>query len=279
MFIDTHCHLNFHDFKDDADEIIRKNLVQKIWMILVGTDTQTSRRAIELANKYENGVFATVGLHPLHLKSERIQSDDYSFTPRYEQYSRDTYERLSNFEKVVAIGEIGLDYFHFKPNDDIQPLKDQQSHAFTSQIILARQINLPAIIHCRAAHTEMIAEIKKLRSEHKNLFRTNSPWGVVHCFTGTEDQAWEYFKLGLLISFTGIITFTDEWDDLLKKIPSDKFLIETDAPYLSPAPFRGKRNEPEMIKYTANKIALLKNLTLTRVAEITSFNAKKLFKL
>lgn len=277
MFIDTHAHLNFNSFKDDADEIIQRCLAEQIWMINVGADYKTSRRALDYANRYEKGVYAAVGLHPMHLFAFRAKTNDYDFYTRGEEFNYDAYEQLGKFEKVVAIGEVGLDYYHLDIGEDVNKIKARQKEAFWNQLLLARRLNLPVIIHCRQAHDDMITILRDFRKEYKELIPTDKPWAVMHCFSGDEDLAWQYFNLGLIVSFTGLITFSSQWDDLIRKLPNDKFMIETDCPFLTPEPYRGQRNEPGLVKYVAKRIAEIKNLTLERVAEITTANARSFF--
>ena len=147
------------------------------------------------------------------------------------------------------------------------------------QIRIAREQNLPCILHCRNAHDDMISILEKFRKEKKDLFPSLDAWGVIHCFSGNEDLAWKYFNIGLLISFTGIITFSQQWDNLLRRLPNNKFMIETDSPFLTPEPFRGKRNEPILVKHIAKKIGEIKHLSEERIGDITTKNAKKLFKI
>lgn len=278
LLIDTHAHVNFSAYKGDAEDVIKSSLDKNVWMVLVGSEYRTSQRALEYANKYEKGVYAAVGLHPIHLdKGLAEDSDqDYSFQTKGETFYYDNYEKLAKFEKVVAIGEIGLDYYHID-QDNLDQAKARQKEVFLEQLRLARNLDLPVIIHCRQAHLDMLDIIKDFKQKNKNLFQSNKPWGVMHCFSGDEEIAWQYFSLGLIISFTGIITFSKQWDDLIRKVPFEKFMIETDCPYLAPEPFRGKRNEPILVKYVADRIAEIKNLSIDRVAEITSKNAKNLF--
>lgn len=276
MFIDTHSHVNFDAFCADADQVIKRALDDDVWVILVGTDRKTSKKAISLANKYQEGVYAAVGLHPVHLDSGTIIGEDYKFNPRFEEFSNNVYEELAKFEKTVAIGEIGLDYYHL-PDGDIEIAKKKQKEVFLAQLQIARAQDLPVIIHCREAHIDMINVIESFRRENRAMFPRSKPWGAVHCFGESEDIAWKYFNLGLLISFTGNITFGNNMDGLIRRIPSNKFMIETDAPYLTPEPFRGKRNEPVLVKGVADKIAKVKNLSLDRVAEFTTQNARTLF--
>ena len=279
MLIDTHAHVNFNVFKNDADKIIQNSLTENVWMIIVGTDYKTSKRAFEYANKYEKGVYVAVGLHPIHLSVIKADGDDYNFTTRGEEFNYDAYEKLAKFEKVVAIGEIGLDYYYINNNKNIKEIKKLQKQVFINQLLLARRLDLPAIIHCRKAHDDMFNILKEFKQENKELFNINKPWGVMHCFSGDENLAWKYFGLGLLISFTGLITFSKQWDDLIRKLPNDKFLVETDCPFMTPEPFRGKRNQPDFVKLTAKRIADIKCMSIQKIAEWTTSNAKKLFKI
>lgn len=286
MYIDTHAHVNFSAFKDDSQEVIKKSLDENTWMILVGSDYKTSKRALDIANKYEKGVYASIGLHPMHTHETEAEGDDYSFKTHSEEFNYDIYEKLAKFEKVVAIGEIGLDYYHINNTQNIHFIKSKQKEIFLEQLKLARLLDLPVIIHCRQAHDDMIALLKEFKNKNRDLFPRDAanigvdrPWGVMHCFSGNEDLAWQYFSLGLIISFTGLITFSKQWDDLIRKIPSTKFIIETDCPYMTPEPFRGKRNEPALVKYVAQRIGEIKNLNLERVAEITTQNAREIFRI
>jgi len=277
MLIDTHAHVNFKAFKSDADEVIRRSLAADTWMILVGSETKTSKRALEYANKYEKGVYAAVGLHPMHTQEQEARGDDYDFTTREEEFSYDVYEKLAQFKKTVAVGEIGLDYYHIDKKSDVATVKEKQKEIFLQQLELAKNLKLPVMIHCRQAHDDMLLILKKFRKEHKDKMIKDKAWGVMHCFSGDEELAWQYFGLGLNISFTGLITFSAQWDDLIRRLPNDKFMIETDCPYMTPEPFRGQRNEPVLVKKVAERIAEIKNLNFARVAELSTGNARKLF--
>jgi len=136
---------------------------------------------------------------------------------------------------------------------------------------------LPVIIHCRQAHDDMLQILKVFRKEYKSSWPKDKVWGVMHCFSGDEELAWQYFSLGLIVSFTGLITFSVKWDDLIRRLPNDKFMVETDCPYMTPEPFRGQRNEPLLVKRVAERIAEIKNLSFVRVAEISTANARGLF--
>ena len=276
--IDTHAHVNFSAYKDDGDEVIKRSLEAGVGMILVGSEARTSQRAIDYANRYEHGVWVAIGLHPTHLFAAHVQGDDYNFTTRGEEFDNEVYSNLASFRKVVAIGEIGLDYYHI--NDlKIAPeqIKEQQQRVLRQQLVLASKHELPVVFHCREAHHDLVPLLQDFRREYRQLLPTNRPWGVVHCFSGDEGIANEYFALGLLISFNGIITFSHDWDYLIKKLPADKFLIETDCPYLTPVPFRGQRNEPGLVSLVAERIGQLKGWPTERIADITTDNARHLF--
>jgi TatD DNase family protein len=279
--IDTHTHVNFSAFKEDADEVIRRTLQEDIGMVIVGSQYKTSKRALEYANKYERGVYATVGLHPVHLEDSIVENEgeegDYKFKTRAEEFNYDSYEKLADFKKIVAIGEIGLDYYHISLKKDIEKVKDKQKQVFYKQLVLAREKDLPVIIHCRQAHDDMIKILQDFKNEYKELLPKDKTWGVMHCFSGDEDLAWKYFNLGLLVSFTGLITFSKQWDNLIRKVPLDKIMIETDSPYMTPEPYRGHRNEPALVYYVAKHIADIREISIEKVAKITTDNAKKFF--
>ena len=277
MLIDTHAHVNFKAFQADDDEVIRRSLAADTWMILVGSEVKTSKRALEYANKYEKGVYAAVGLHPMHTREQKVEGEDYNFITHEEEFSYDVYEKLAQFKKVVAVGEIGLDYYHLDYATDLAALKRKQKQIFTRQLELAKNLKLPVIIHCRQAHDDMLEILKAFKKDHKDSLPKDKAWGVMHCFSGDEELAWQYFKLGLNISFTGLITFSAQWDDLIRRLPNDKFMVETDCPYMTPEPFRGRRNEPLFVKKVAERIAEIKNLSLEKISEITTNNAKILF--
>lgn len=246
MLVDTHSHLNFNAFKDDADQVIRRSLENNVWMINVGSQYETSKKAVEIAEKYENGVYAAVGLHPIHTQDE---------------LDRQKYKELAGSKKVVAIGEIGLDY---KP--EYISFKERQKEIFLQQLDLAKELNLPVIFHCRMAHDELINELRIKNYELK---------GVVHCFTGNWAEAKKYLEMGLYLGFNGII-FKLDLDEVIKNTPIDRILLETDCPYLTPPQADG-RNEPSYVKYVAEKIAKIKNISYEEISEITTKNAKEIF--
>ena len=270
MIIDTHAHLNFNAFKKDAEKVIRRSLTNNIWMINVGSQYDTSQRAIEIAKHYPEGVFAAVGLHPIHLETSLVKikddKEEIEIKTKEEDFNYEKYKVLAQAEKGVAIGEVGLDYY-WKPKskNQLEPFKEKQKEILTQQLELAKELNLPLIFHCRMAHRDLIEILKK----QKNIK------GVIHCFTGNLDEAQEYISLGLHLGFNGII-FKTNLDEVIKTMPLEKMLLETDCPYLSP-PGAPRRNEPIYVKQVAEKIAGLKSMQIEELAKITTQNAKKLF--
>ena len=278
MLIDTHAHVNFvNAYKDDAEEVIRRALRSGISMILVGVNYKTSKRALELANKYESGVYVAVGLHPNDLIEHHEKINGCSELIRAEEFNFDVYQQLARFDKVVGVGEIGLDYFRSELSKNFGVIKKKQQESFKQQLEFAAQMELPVIIHCRQAHDDTIAILTAHKNKFKDLLPKDRPWGVMHCFSGDENLAWQYFNLGLMISFTGVITFSQQWDDLIRKMPEDRIMVETDCPFMTPEPYRGRRNEPLLVKHVALRIATIKSKDLTEIEAITTKNAKKLF--
>lgn len=276
--IDTHSHLNFQKFDQDADQIVRQALDADVGMVIVGTNLKTSKKALDLANKYEKGVYATVGIHPIHLE-DIMEEEDGNGAIRVpkDEFNHEEQEKLAKFEKVVAIGEIGLDYYHLKISSNIEEVKKKQREVLWQELSLARDLDLPAIIHCRQAHDDLLAELKNFAKENKERIPKDRPWGVMHCFSGDENLAWKYFDLGLIISFTGIITFSRQWDSLIRKMPIEKLMIETDCPFMTPEPYRGRRNEPIFVEFVARRIAEIRGVDIAKIAEKTTKNAEKVF--
>jgi len=272
MLIDTHAHLNFSAFKNDADETAKRALDENIWIINVGSQYSTSERAVEMAEKYPEGVFAAIGIHPVHLselvfKDKVDEDEEVEFHPSVEEFDEEGYLKLAESKKVVAIGEIGLDYFHNSEN------KEKQKEVFKKQIDMAVKLDLPIIVHCRKAHDDIIEILRNKKKDFGEKLR-----GVVHCFSGRLSQAKIYTEeLGFHLGFNGIITFDRSYDKVLREIDLKYILTETDCPYLTPIPFRGKRNEPLYVKYVAEKIAEIKKIDLAEIEKNTTENARNLF--
>lgn len=278
--IDTHCHLNLQNYKDDADDVIRRSLESEVEMIIVGTDYKSSKRALDLANRYQKGVYVAVGMHPGSMETRVEHWSGESREIQGEIFNAVAYQQLAKFPKVVAIGEIGLDYFQPEIGKlELSVFKQRQKQILWDQLELALQLKLPVIIHCRQAHDDLLEMLSRFKKQYKDLLPPMRPWGVIHCFSGDEKLAWQYFALDMCISFTGLITFSKQWDSLIKKMPSDRLLLETDAPFLTPEPYRGKRNEPILVKHVAERLAAIRAISPERVAEFTTDNARHLFNL
>lgn len=258
-FIDTHAHLNFKAFADDFDEVIKRSFAEGIEkIIVVGSQFTTSKRAIKLAEEYEN-IYAAIGIHPIHASFSDFEK----------------LKKIVNHPKVVAIGETGLDYYSSELRAQSSKLdKDKQKELFKMQLELASELDLPVIIHSREADDDVL---KQLKIASKELPKR----GVVHCFLGSLEFAKRVLDLGFLIGFTSIITYpkTSELRKVVEKVPLEKILIETDSPYLAPQAYRGQRCEPWHVKEVAKKIAEIKGISLKEVAKTTTQNAQKLFKI
>ncbi len=258
MIIDVHCHLQFPAFDKDRDEIVQKSLKSGIGMINSGVDKKSSQKAVELAQKYKEGIYAAIGVHPHNVLTESFE--DYEF-----------FKKLAKDSKVVAIGECGLDYFRIKNNES--EIKNLQKEIFIKHIQLAREINKPLMIHCRDAFDDLI---DILDAKYKLL---NTVPGVIHFFTGAFDDAKKLLEMGFYFTFGGLITYNRSFDEIIKYIPLERILSETDAPYVAPEPYRGKRNEPNYIIETVKKMAEIKNLSFEEVCKIIYKNSKKVFQI
>ena len=252
MLIDTHCHLDFPEFDADREEVIRRAKDSGAeYIINVGSSLENSRAAVKLSKEYPE-VFASVGIHPHDAK-------DFSEDNLLE------IKELSKNPKVIAIGEVGLDFYRNLSQDYVQ------ERAFRKFIGLAKEQNLPLIFHCREAKADFL---RILKEESFPQMR-----GVMHCFSGDEIFLKSCLDLGFYISFTCNVTHkkAENLRQVLKLVPQDKLMLETDAPYLSPEGFRGKRNEPYQVKLLAETIAKIRSVTFGEIAEATTVNAKKLF--
>ncbi len=252
MLFDTHVHLNAEQYEDDLQEVINRALEKGVQnMVVVGFDEPTIKKAIQIAETYDF-IYASVGWHPV---------DAIDMTDEHLAWI----EELAQHPKVVALGEMGLDY-HW----DKSP-KEVQKDVFRRQIRLARKVNLPIIIHNRDATEDVVTILKEEHVEEVG--------GIMHCFTGSIEVAKQCMDMNMYISFGGPVTFKNakKPKEVATELPLNKLLIETDCPYLTPHPFRGKRNEPGYVSYVAEQIAELKGITYEELADITTANAKKLF--
>ena len=306
---DVHTHTQFAAFNEDREAVIQCSLDAGVWLINVGTQKDTSAKAVEIAHKYPKGVWATIGLHPIHTESsyhdsQELGGDATGFTPldpksfvlqngdevdalskpekgqdikdvgltgftsKEEDFDYGYYLQLAQDPRVVAIGECGFDFYRLSPQT-----KRKQKKVFMKHIELAYVVKKPLMIHCRNAFEYLL----KVLDSQKGIL--NSPPGVIHFFSGSKSDAEKLMDLGFSFSFGGVITFTSDYDEVIKYIPMERILLETDAPYVSPVPYRGKRNEPEYIAETARRLAEIKGLPVEEAAQIITQNALKVFKI
>jgi TatD DNase family protein len=254
MLVDSHSHLEMPEFKKDLEEVIQRAKTSGVeYIFTVGTEQKDWNRALEIAHSHPS-VYVILGIHPHNTKE--IDEETYP-----------TLRKLCADEKVRAYGEIGLDFYR-----NLSP-RDVQLKRFREQIQLGKELSLPIVVHDREAHKETLEILKSEKAgEHR---------GIIHCFSGDDEMAKECIDMGFYISIPGSITFKNAggFQEVVKQIPLDSLLIETDAPFLAPAPFRGKRNEPSYVRFTAQKVAEIKKVSFEKVAEVTTENALRVYRL
>lgn len=279
MLFDTHAHLNFNAYKEDADAVIKDCLQNGIWVNNVGSQYETSKRVVEIAEKYQEGMYATVGLHPIHLTAQEVDEEEVHFKTREEKFDPEIYRNLAKSPKVVAIGECGLEYYRLPAGREADA-KNIQEDAFRQQIELAVESEKALMVHSRDAYSD----IRRILEDYKGKLRAV----VIHSFIGSWEEAKPFVDAGFYISFNGIITFKPRKErkpgqsdpellEVVKRVSIERILLETDSPYLSPEPLRGQRNGPQNVKYVAQKLAEIKKLDLEVVEKQTTINAKKAF--
>ena len=255
-FVDSHAHLDYDKYDEDRDAMLARAEeagIKNILQIAMGPSEEKIVQCYQLVKKHDHMRMA-VGIHPHD--ADKFDDDVYHTVLTY-----------ASKEKVSAIGEIGLDYYYENSN------REKQKNCFSQLMDLAVIMNLPICVHTRDAFDDTYALTKE-----KDIFRQVG--GVIHCFTGTEEEAKKFVELGAYISFSGVVTFknTEELHRAVKAVPMDRILIETDAPFLAPVPYRGKRNEPAYMLETAKTVAAIKGVSLEEIARVTTINARKLFK-
>lgn len=284
MLFDTHCHIQFRGLDADREVIINRCKEKNVLLNLVGTQKETSKRAVELAEQHD-GMYASIGVHPNHLFPTYIDEEESKFMSREEDFDEAYYEELAQSKKVIAVGETGLDLFHVPTDIPVEAVLEKQKEVFLKHVRFAKKHQLTLVIHCREASRLNIGAhrhlIELLKSDISKI-----PPAVVHCYTGNWAYAQEYLSLGLYLGFTGVITFPPKKTDpksqedlleVIRNMPLDRIVIETDAPYLAPQAYRGKRSEPWMVEEQVKKIAELRGLSVQEVEDITTKNAKRLF--
>ena len=286
MIVDTHGHVQFNAFQDDGNEVIRRAFEADVAIIMPSSQIDTSSRAVQFAERVGDiRLWAAVGLHPIHLEDIKIDEDEVGELPKFktrqEEFKRENYEPFLESAKVIAVGEIGLDYWK-RPRGATkkEEYKKRQRDTLVAQLDMAADHGLPVILHNRVAHEDML----DILASHRITKEVNLP-GVIHSFTGDGNQLKAYLALGYYIGFNGII-FKLQWlDDVIKTAPLDRILLETDSPYLLPPTIPQSellvegRNEPIGVKYVAERIAELKGISVEQVEEQTTRNAQQVFKI
>ncbi|MBI5645141.1 TatD family hydrolase [Candidatus Kaiserbacteria bacterium] len=265
-YFDAHTHVNFVAYDEDREATIMRAKDREVVMNVVGTQKDTSASAVALAEKYDN-VYATIGLHPVHTAKsyhdeKELGEGGKEFTSRGELLDESFYEKLGSDPRVIAIGECGLDYYRVD-----ETTKDIQIKAFVGQIEIANKLGKPLMLHIRNAYDDAL-EILKAHAKVK---------GDTHFFAGDWNTARKFLDFGFTLSFTGVITFTHDYDEVIKNTPLDMILSETDAPYVTPAPHRGKRNEPAYVEHVVKRIAEIRGEDEVAVAEQLARNAARVF--
>lgn len=274
-YIDIHAHTNFKAFDEDRRETIERALSAGVMVMNVGTQIDTSRKAVEMANEFPEGVYAIIGLHPIHTGAsyhdvKELGEEGKAFTSRGEEFDVDAYRELLRDPKVVAIGECGLDYYRCT-----EETIAKQKEAFIGQIKLANEFKKPLMLHIRnnpedTTHNAYWDSLELLK-EHAEVK------GDVHFFAGSLEIAKAFTDFGFTISFTGVLTFTHDYDEVVKEIPLEMIMTETDSPYITPVPYRGKRNEPMHVREVVKRIAEIKGLSEEEAAKVLFANAKHRF--
>lgn len=254
-YFDIHSHIQFPQFDEDRADVLKRMKDDGVFTIVVGTDKESSQRACDMIS-LENGIFAAVGLHPNDVLKEEFDSAHY--------------RSLASKEGVVAIGECGLDLFRTKEWNKTE--LEKQKEVFEQHVELAVELNKPLMIHCRDAHRELTAILQEKKKIYREKLRGN-----IHFFTGSLTEAQAYVDLGFTISFPGVITFTSDYDDVVRAIPLEQIMSETDCPFAAPVPYRGKRNEPVYVKEVVKRIAEIRGEDFESVREVLVSSALKMF--
>lgn len=276
-YIDIHSHVNFRAFDEDRDAVMKRTLESDTWIINVGTQIDTSRKAADMTSEYPEGVYAIVGLHPIHTGAsyhdvKELGEGGKDFTSRGEVFDKDAYRELLKNPKVLGLGECGLDYYRM----DVESI-NKQREALIAQIELANEVGKPIMLHIRNNPKDKTRnayfDTLEILKEHAKIK------GDVHFFAGGLPEAKAFLDFGFTLSFTGVITFTTDYDEVIKYTPLDMIMTETDCPYVTPVPHRGKRNEPMYVREVVKKIALVKGLPEDEVAQAIVANAERVFKI
>ena len=265
---DCHTHIHFPAYDLDRDEVIKRAQAAGVKMVCVGTQTSTSESAIKLAQKYSNDIWATVGFHPSHVNQNWHHDSEEQKETAPEKFDIEKLRNLAKHPKVVAIGECGLDYYRLNQEAEIRNQeKARQKDALLAQIEIAAELKKPLMLHVRPskgaddAYEDLLALLSRAKAAR-----------VIHFYGGVLEITKKFVERGFYFTFGGVVTFTEDYDEVIKYIPLKQILLETDAPYVAPTPYRGKRNEPAYIIETAKKISAIKNMEYDEVCETTFLN-------
>ncbi len=260
-YIDIHCHLDFPDYGDEIGAVLERMKEREVGAITIGTDLESSKRAVDIAQRNQN-IWACIGVHPREESPSPLQGEGWGEVEK-------EFENLVTSPKVVAIGECGLDWFRVAP-EDLPKEKERQTKTFIHQIEFAIKHNKPLMLHCRDSYGDVLDILENYRGKAR---------GDVHFFAGNISQAKRFLDLGFTMSFTGVVTFTHDYDEVIKFLPLDSIMSETDAPFVAPVPFRGKRNEPSFVVEVAKQIAHIRGEDPDVFGQKLVENAKRLFDL
>lgn len=272
-FFDSHTHVHFPTYDADREEVIKRAKEAGVKMLCVGTQAASSQAAVELAKKYPGEVWAAAGFHPNHFASAWYHDKKEQAESEKEKFNALDLLKIAQNPEVIAIGECGLDYYRLT-SPDVE--KTGQKEAFVAQIKIAEQVNKPLMMHIRPSQSTDDAYLDALEILKAEKF---SGGKISHFFVGSPEVAKKMLEAGFSFTFGGVITFARDYDEVIKCLPIGNILLETDAPYVAPAPYRGKRNEPAYLPETARKIAELKGVSAEELAEATFQNALRIFKI
>lgn len=285
MYIDSHAHINFKEYEGEIEDVLKRSFEAGVKKIVnVGSNYKTSVKTVEMVKDVRDiKMYATVGCHPIHLVKDIVESakfdgKEYKFTTKKEVFNWDKYYNLAkSSDKIVGIGEVGIDIYRLEDEKhDLETILKTQKEVFGKFIDMAKELNLPLVIHSRGKEKDSTDVYKIIYNilEEKKYYN-----GVIHSYVGNMEYMKKFIDLGFYIGVNGIATFKNaqEVQEVVKEVPLDKLLLETDCPFLAPDPYRGKRNEPMYIPTIAKKIAELKDISVDEIEKKTTKNSEKLF--
>lgn len=276
-YFDAHSHVQFVAYENDRNEVMARAKEAEVGMNLVGTQLDTSRAAVEMAEQHGGDVYASVALHPVHTSksyhdTQELGGEGKAFTSRGEIFDFDAYEELAKSDRVIAVGECGLDYYRLEADT-----KKLQADVFLQHIELANKLGKPLMLHIRPSVAKAM-EGKDAYEDALDILRSHAKvQGDVHFFAGNWEIAKQFLDLGFTLSFTGVVTFTHDYDEVVRNTPMDMLLSETDAPYITPVPYRGQRNEPIHVREVVKQLATIKGVSEETMRAQIILNSQRVF--